>query len=122
MENNKPVQNSCAFTKACALCHFAARTKESLPVVAHCMMFDVEIYNDELHDCDSELRTICRSNGDLFISSLANISTTELFDWRILHDTNQAIQKEKRISPVVFVIRVILALILLISSLYQDFF
>jgi len=120
MKNNKPVQNSCASTNACAHCHFAARTKENLPIVAHCMMFDIEIYKDELHDCNSELRTICRNNGDLFISSLANISTTELFDWRILRDTNQAM-KEKRISPVVLTIRVIVALILLISSLIQGY-
>ncbi|VAW79562.1 hypothetical protein MNBD_GAMMA12-3790 [hydrothermal vent metagenome] len=108
-------------TTTCVHCHFAATTEYSCQYAAHCIMFNFPIYEDELYDYHSGLRKLCQSNGDLFTASLINISKTELFDWRILHDNNDLNRKEKHIFSITEIMRVVLAVIMLIVTLYQLF-
>jgi len=122
MKNNKPEQGIVVPSKACAHCHFAAKTEDHCQYTAHCIMFNISIYDDEFYDCHSELRQLCSSNGDLFTAALANISKTELFDWRILHDNNALSRKEKHIFTISEFVRAIIAVITLLVTIYQFYY
>ncbi len=119
MSNNKPAQGIVVPSKVCTHCHFAAKTEDHCQFAAHCIMFNIPIYDDELYDSNSDLRQLCRSNGDLFTASLVNISKTDLFDWRILHDNNALSRKEKHIFTIAEFVRAIIAVITLLVTLYQ---
>lgn len=118
MINNKR-QGATVPAKACTYCHFAAKTENNCQYVAHCIMFDIPIYDGELYDCDSELRKLCCSNGDFFTASLVNISKTDLFDWRISHENNALSRKEKHVFTIAEIVRVVLAIAMLIVTYYQ---
>ncbi len=120
MINHNRISASTSIT-TCVHCHFAATTECSCQYAAHCIMFNFPIYEDELYDYHSELRQLCQSNGDLFTASLINISKTDLFDWRMLHDNRDLNRKEKHIFSITEIVRVALAVIMLIVTLYQLF-
>ena len=105
--------------KACGHCHFAVKTQNDHQFAAHCLIFNAPIYEDELYDGKSCLRKLCCEHGDYFTSILANISKTDLFEWRILHDNNALSRKEKHVFTIAEIIRTVVALLALFITFYK---
>ena len=122
MRNHKESYCAQDVNTYCAGCHYATPTIENCAIAAHCVVFNMPIYSEELYDQHSDLREMCRSTGNHFTAALSDISLSELYEWQILQENTVTCTSVKRVYTVAEVVRVGIAIITLLASLYQLFF
>ena len=107
---------------SCDQCHYLAVSgsqDDSRCPSAHCLVFDLPLYEDELSDTESEVRKMCREHGDFYIKELDGIGRIELFRWKMAHQDNELVRKVYWTRLFNLISRIVFALLGVIISIFS---